>query len=158
MVLVIKSQSEPLSPRVGIESWHQEPSSRKGVNKLWPMGQAQLSVYIKFYWNRAAPTTPLGTVYGCFHGVELGICYRNYIPPKPKVFIMWLFTEKKNQEPSSPGLEKTVVKIPVIYKLETEKIIIISIQQCQTGCRIQHFLQFKNMGKTIVLLTVPDNI
>lgn len=61
MVLVIKSQSEPLSPRVGIESWHQEPSSRKGVNKLWPMGQAQLSVYIKFYWNRAAPTTPLGT-------------------------------------------------------------------------------------------------
>lgn len=165
MVLVIKPQSEHLSPRVGSESWHEEPSSRNEVSTRRPLGQPQLSVYLKLPQNTDSSDDSFG------YGLWLLSCGRAeylqqelYTPYRAKsIYYVALYRKKFVTPPSSPrpalGLEQPVAKIPAIYKLEIEKKN-ISIQQCQLVAEfsIQHFLQFKNMGKTTVLLTVPDNI
>ena len=95
-MVVIRSQSEHLSPRTGNESWHKEHPFRKGISKLWPTGQVQLFVYVKFYRNTDSSDHGLGTVYGCFYvqswAAATGTIY--IYPAKPQVFIMWLFAEK----------------------------------------------------------------
>lgn len=162
MVLVIKPQSEHLSPRVGSECCHEEPSSRNKVSirrpcanpsclskallehrQLWRFwGVWSMAAFLKQNW-----VLPTGNIYTL----------------KSQKYLLCGSLQKKNCDisprPPTLSLEQPVAKIPVVYKLEIEKIY-ISIQQCQliVEFSIQHSLQFKNMGKITVLLTVPGNI